>query len=128
MRALGVRPVLVTCDDDNFGSATVIERCGGVFDTLTRTDDGHPSAATRSSDQLGSSALAESERSATAQLAFLTAPCTRSRTPECGGRDPAATRKRTGVPHRVIAAVRNAGMNAARPGSADPARPGGGGG
>ena len=27
----GVEKVLVTCDDDNIGSATVIERCGGVL-------------------------------------------------------------------------------------------------
>jgi predicted acetyltransferase len=27
--------VLVTCDDDNIGSAMVIERCGGVFESLT---------------------------------------------------------------------------------------------
>jgi predicted acetyltransferase len=27
----GVERVLVTCDDDNVGSATVIERCGGVL-------------------------------------------------------------------------------------------------
>ena len=31
-RAHGVDRVLVTCDDDNVGSATVIERCGGVRD------------------------------------------------------------------------------------------------
>jgi predicted acetyltransferase len=29
----GVDRALVTCDDDNVGSATVIERCGGVFDS-----------------------------------------------------------------------------------------------
>ncbi len=29
----GVERALVTCDDDNVGSATVIERCGGVFDS-----------------------------------------------------------------------------------------------
>jgi predicted acetyltransferase len=29
----GVTRALVTCDDDNVGSATVIERCGGVFDS-----------------------------------------------------------------------------------------------
>jgi predicted acetyltransferase len=32
-RALGIHDVLVTCDDDNVGSATVIERCGGVLDS-----------------------------------------------------------------------------------------------
>jgi predicted acetyltransferase len=31
-RAVGVDPVLVTCDDDNIASAIVIERAGGVFD------------------------------------------------------------------------------------------------
>ncbi|MGH9210562.1 MAG: GNAT family N-acetyltransferase [Acidimicrobiales bacterium] len=30
-RAVGIDRVLVTCDDDNVGSATVIERCGGVL-------------------------------------------------------------------------------------------------
>ncbi len=29
-RSVGVDRVLVTCDDDNVGSAAVIERCGGV--------------------------------------------------------------------------------------------------
>jgi predicted acetyltransferase len=33
-RAVGVDRVLVTCDNDNVGSATVIEHCGGVFDSL----------------------------------------------------------------------------------------------
>jgi predicted acetyltransferase len=33
-RALGVVSVLVTCDDDNIGSATVIVRCGGVLDSV----------------------------------------------------------------------------------------------
>jgi predicted acetyltransferase len=28
---LGIDRVLVTCDDDNIASATVIERCGGLF-------------------------------------------------------------------------------------------------
>jgi predicted acetyltransferase len=41
-RAFGVDRVLVTCDDDNVGSAAVIERCGGVFDSLSTADDGHP--------------------------------------------------------------------------------------
>jgi predicted acetyltransferase len=40
IRSLGVERVLVTCDDDNIGSATVIERCGGVFDSLTDNRDG----------------------------------------------------------------------------------------
>lgn len=30
---LGITKVLVTCDDHNVGSATVIERCGGVLDS-----------------------------------------------------------------------------------------------
>ena len=41
-RSLGVDRVLVTCDDDNVGSVTVIERCGGVFDSLVECDDGPP--------------------------------------------------------------------------------------
>jgi predicted acetyltransferase len=41
-RSLGVDRVLVTCDDDNTGSATVIERCGGVFDSLVDSGDGRP--------------------------------------------------------------------------------------
>jgi len=41
-RALGPDRVLVTCDDDNAGSAAVIERCGGVFDSLTIAEGGHP--------------------------------------------------------------------------------------
>ncbi len=32
--ALGIERVLVTCDDDNVASARVIERCGGVFESL----------------------------------------------------------------------------------------------
>ena len=30
-RDLGIDPALLTCDDDNLGSATIIERCGGVL-------------------------------------------------------------------------------------------------
>jgi predicted acetyltransferase len=37
LRAEGVERVLVTCDDDNIGSATVIERAGGVLEDK-RTD------------------------------------------------------------------------------------------
>lgn len=33
-RGVGVDRVLVTCDEDNVGSAAVIERCGGVFESL----------------------------------------------------------------------------------------------
>jgi predicted acetyltransferase len=32
----------VTCDDDNVGSATVIERCGGVLDSKGEASDGTP--------------------------------------------------------------------------------------
>jgi predicted acetyltransferase len=32
-RGLGIERVLITCDDDNAGSAAVIERCGGVFES-----------------------------------------------------------------------------------------------
>lgn len=38
-RSVGVDRALVTCDDDNIGSATVIERCGGVFESLTAGRD-----------------------------------------------------------------------------------------
>jgi predicted acetyltransferase len=34
LRALGIDRVLVTCDDSNVGSATVIERCGGRLDEI----------------------------------------------------------------------------------------------
>ncbi|HEY2506574.1 MAG TPA: GNAT family N-acetyltransferase [Streptosporangiaceae bacterium] len=33
-RSLGVGQALVTCDDDNIGSITVIERCGGKLENL----------------------------------------------------------------------------------------------
>lgn len=36
-RAIGIDRVLVTCDDDNAGSITVIERCGGKLDSVIRT-------------------------------------------------------------------------------------------
>jgi len=44
-RSLGIDRVLVTCADDNVGSAGVIERCGGVFESLTENTenpDGEP--------------------------------------------------------------------------------------
>lgn len=34
---------LLTCDEDNLGSSTVIERCGGVLDPeWPRTDEARP--------------------------------------------------------------------------------------
>jgi predicted acetyltransferase len=42
LRALGVDRVLVTCDDDNVGSATVIERCGGVLENVVGGRNGKP--------------------------------------------------------------------------------------
>ena len=36
-RATGIERVLVTCDDDNTASITVIERCGGKLDSVFRT-------------------------------------------------------------------------------------------
>lgn len=36
-RAIGIERVLVTCDDRNTGSITVIERCGGRLDSVIRT-------------------------------------------------------------------------------------------
>jgi predicted acetyltransferase len=40
-RAVGVDRVLVTCDDDNVGSATVIERHGGILESVVIGDDAH---------------------------------------------------------------------------------------
>jgi predicted acetyltransferase len=39
-RALGLDRVLVTCDDDNIGSARSIERNGGVLEDVRSTDAG----------------------------------------------------------------------------------------
>lgn len=38
----GIDRILVTCDEDNIGSATVIERCGGVFERTATSEDGVP--------------------------------------------------------------------------------------
>lgn len=40
VHAHGVDPVLVTCDDDNLGSATVIERAGGVLENIVGNESG----------------------------------------------------------------------------------------
>ena len=42
LRAAGVARVLVVCNDANAGSATVIERGGGVLESLVTPDDGDP--------------------------------------------------------------------------------------
>lgn len=34
-RGQGINPALITCDVDNVGSRQVIERCGGVFESIT---------------------------------------------------------------------------------------------
>jgi len=39
---LAISPVLVACDEDNRGSAKVIERCGGVLESTVLGSDGHP--------------------------------------------------------------------------------------
>ena len=39
-RSEGVGALLLTCDDDNVESASVIERCGGVLESITLADDG----------------------------------------------------------------------------------------
>jgi predicted acetyltransferase len=39
-RSLGVDRVLVTCNDSNVASATVIERCGGKVDSVITGEDG----------------------------------------------------------------------------------------
>ena len=41
-RAEGVDRVLVTCDEDNVGSRTVIESCGGELESVVNTGDGFP--------------------------------------------------------------------------------------
>ncbi|HSN03262.1 MAG TPA: GNAT family N-acetyltransferase [Acidimicrobiales bacterium] len=41
VRAQGVDDVLVTCDDTNVGSATVIERAGGVLENVVKGEAGH---------------------------------------------------------------------------------------
>ena len=38
-RSEGVGALLLTCDDDNVGSATVIERCGGVLEAVVIDDE-----------------------------------------------------------------------------------------
>jgi predicted acetyltransferase len=42
IRAIGVDRVLVTCDDDNAGSAAVIESNGGELESVTRTAPSKP--------------------------------------------------------------------------------------
>ncbi|MCV2392897.1 GNAT family N-acetyltransferase [Actinotalea sp. M2MS4P-6] len=39
---LGIERALVTCDDTNIGSATVIERCGGVLEDVVASPGGAP--------------------------------------------------------------------------------------
>jgi predicted acetyltransferase len=40
-RFLGVEQVLLTCDEANVGSATVIERCGGVLESVVTAAGGN---------------------------------------------------------------------------------------
>jgi predicted acetyltransferase len=40
-RSLGLERVLITCDDSNVGSATVIERSGGVLDSVVVASAGN---------------------------------------------------------------------------------------
>jgi predicted acetyltransferase len=40
-RSHGIQRVLVTCLDDNVGSARVIEKCGGVLDEIIDIDEGN---------------------------------------------------------------------------------------
>ena len=42
VRRLGVERALVTCNEDNAGSAAVIERCGGVLEDVRRNPHGTP--------------------------------------------------------------------------------------
>ena len=41
-RSVGVGRVLVTCDDDNIGSARAIEACGGKLESVLAGDAGSP--------------------------------------------------------------------------------------
>ncbi len=41
-REHGIDPALVMCDDNNTGSATVIERCGGMLENVADVADGRP--------------------------------------------------------------------------------------
>ncbi len=41
-RAVGVERVLVTCDEENIGSASVIRRCGGVLESVYDGGGGEP--------------------------------------------------------------------------------------
>jgi predicted acetyltransferase len=41
-RTVGLKRVLVTCDDTNIGSARVIERCGGILQNKLPGPDGQP--------------------------------------------------------------------------------------
>ena len=41
-RSEGVAPLLLTCKDNNVGSASVIERCGGVLESIAFAEDGTP--------------------------------------------------------------------------------------
>ena len=40
VHGLGIDRVLVTCDDDNIGSATIIERAGGVLENIVDNESG----------------------------------------------------------------------------------------
>lgn len=42
VRGLGVHRVLVTCNDSNPASSTVIEKCGGILENIIEIDDGQP--------------------------------------------------------------------------------------
>jgi predicted acetyltransferase len=46
-RAEGVDRVLVTCDDDNVGSAAVIEACGGVLEAVVPASEARDGRAIR---------------------------------------------------------------------------------
>nr|WP_277601937.1 GNAT family N-acetyltransferase [Brevibacterium linens] len=42
LRSAGVESVLVTCDETNTASASVIEQCGGVLEDVRENGDGPP--------------------------------------------------------------------------------------
>jgi predicted acetyltransferase len=41
-RSYDVASVLITCDEDNLGSASVIERCGGALENIVEVPGGGP--------------------------------------------------------------------------------------
>jgi predicted acetyltransferase len=41
-RSLGLKRVLLTCDEDNLASKKIIENAGGIFENISNAKEGHP--------------------------------------------------------------------------------------